>query len=161
MKKILLFLAGFIILTTIVLWVRYGGGAPYPDMSTIPRLSTDAIEEVLTYPEPIGNVAVNAEGRLFFTVHPESRPRGNKLLEYVDGAALPYPSGQLQSELFDTVLGVAIDRFDRLWGRSDVASVLVLLVMFYISLWGAATHGCYLHQVFFHNIIKNSMISYF
>lgn len=115
MKKILLFLAGFIVLATIVLWVRHGGGAPYPDMSTIPRLSTDAIEEVLAYPEPIGNVAVNAEGRLFFTVHPESRPRGNKLLEYVDGAALPYPSGQLQSELFDTVLGVVIDRFDRLW----------------------------------------------
>ncbi len=115
MKKILLFPAGIIILVIIVLWVRHGGGVAYPDLSTVPRLNTDAIEEVLSYPEPIGNVAVNADGRLFFTVHPESRPQGNKLLEYVAGAAVPYPSGRQQSELFDTVLGVAIDRFDRLW----------------------------------------------
>ncbi len=115
MKKTLLFLAGIIIISVTMLWVRHGGGSPYPDLSTTPRLNSAAIEKVLSYPEPIGNVAVSADGRIFFTVHPESRPQGNKLLEYVDGAAVPYPSGLLQSELFDTVLGVAIDRFDRLW----------------------------------------------
>lgn len=115
MKKILLFLAGITIIAIIVLRVRYGGGSPYPDLSTPPRLNSTAIEEVLAYSEPIGNVAVSADGRVFFTVHPEARPQGNKLLEYVDGAAVPYPSGRLQSELFDTVIGVAIDRFDRLW----------------------------------------------
>ncbi|MCH8278940.1 MAG: hypothetical protein IIC12_08440 [Proteobacteria bacterium] len=115
MKKILLFTAVIFILVIIVLWVRHGGGDPYPDLSTVPRLNSEAIEEVLSYPEPIGNVAVNADGRIFFTVHPESRPQGNKLLEYVDGAAVPYPSGRQQAELFDTVLGIAIDRFDRLW----------------------------------------------
>ena len=58
---------------------------------------------------------MNGYGRVFFTVHPESRPTGNKLLEYVDGAAVPFPSGAAQTELFDTVLGVVIDRFNRLW----------------------------------------------
>ena len=115
MKNILLTLLVFGLVMTIVVWVRYGGGAPYPDLSTAPVLDKSALEEVVAYKEPIGNVAVSRDGRIFFTVHPESRPTGNKLLEYVRGAAVPYPSGAAQGELFDTVLGVAIDRFNRLW----------------------------------------------
>ena len=111
MKKLLLFLVILGLVGTIALWLRYGGGDAYPDLTTAPILDADSLEEVLSYPEPVGNVAVNRDGRLFFTVHPESRPQGNKLLEFVRGAATPYPSGAAQSELFDTVLGVAIDRY--------------------------------------------------
>src|SRR5210317_1698874 len=109
MKKILLFLVLLALIGTLVLWLRYGGGQAYPDLSTAPVLNSSSLEEVVTYVEPVGNVAVNRDGRIFFTVHPESRPTGNNLLEYVRGAAIPYPSGAAQAELFDTVLGVAID----------------------------------------------------
>lgn len=115
MKNVLLFLTVIMLIAATALWVRYGGGNPYPDLTETPLLSSDALEEALSYSEPIGNVAVSATGRIFFTVHPESRPQGNKLLEYVDGASVPFPSLRQQSELFDTPLGVAIDRFDRLW----------------------------------------------
>lgn len=115
MKKILLFLIIFLIVTATVLWVRYGGGEAYPNLAETPQFGSGELEEVLAYPEPIGNVAVSSSGRIFFTVHPESRPRGNKLLEYVNGASVPFPSLRLQQELFDTPLGVVIDRFDRLW----------------------------------------------
>jgi sugar lactone lactonase YvrE len=115
MKKILLFLMILALAATTAIWIRYGGGSPYPNLSTTPKLTSSSLEEVLTYSEPIGNVAVNRDGRIFFTVHPEARPTGNKLLEYVSGAAVPYPSGSAQTNLFDTVLGVAIDRFNRLW----------------------------------------------
>ena len=115
MKKTLLYLLMLALIGTLALWVRYGGGQEYPDLSTAPVLNSSSLEEVVTYAEPIGNVAVNRDGRIFFTVHPESRPTGNKLLEYVRGAAMPYPSGAAQAELFDTVLGVAIDRYNRLW----------------------------------------------
>jgi len=115
MKNILLFLFVLVLLGTTVLWVRHGGGAPYPDLSTAPTLNSASLEQVLEYAEPVGNVAVNRDGRIFFTVHPESRPTGNKLLEFVRGAAVPFPSGADQKELFDTVLGVAIDPFNRLW----------------------------------------------
>ena len=115
MKNILLFLAVIALIATTVLWIRHGGGDPYPDLSTTPRLGASMLEEVLAYAEPIGNVAVNRDGRIFFTVHPEARPRGNKLLEYVAGAAVPYPSAAAQSELFDTVLGLSIDGLNRLW----------------------------------------------
>jgi sugar lactone lactonase YvrE len=115
MKKILLFLFVLATIGAIAVRIRYGGGDAYPDLSTAAVLDADTLEEVLDYPEPIANVAVSREGRVFFTVHPEARPHGNKLLEFVDGASVPYPDGASQSELFDTVLGIAIDRFDRLW----------------------------------------------
>jgi sugar lactone lactonase YvrE len=115
MKNILLSLIVLALVGTVVLWFRHGGGMPYPNLSTTPLLASSALEEVLAYKEPVGNVAVNRDGRIFFTVHPEARPTGNKLLEYVRGAAVPFPSAAAQAELFDTVLGVAIDRYDRLW----------------------------------------------
>ena len=115
MKNFLLILLILGLIAGSVLRLRYGGGEPYEDLSTTPLLVEEALEVVLHYPEPIGNVAVSPEGRIFFTVHPESRPPGNRLLEWVDAAAVPYPSGTVQPHLFDTVLGIAIDRFNRLW----------------------------------------------
>lgn len=115
LKKLFLLLLACAAIATIVLNARYGEGEPYADVSTPPTLHESALEPVLEYPEPIGGVAVSEQGRVFFTVHPESRPTGNKLLEWVDGAAEPYPSGAAQPELFDTVLGIAVDRRNRLW----------------------------------------------
>ena len=92
MKKVLLFLLVLALVIVVVVRVRYGGGDLYPDISTTPLLNDSIVEEVLAYPEPIGNVAVSASGRVFFTIHPESRPKGNKLLEYVNGASVPFPS---------------------------------------------------------------------
>ena len=115
MRHFLLFLLSIGLLLCLFMWLRYGGGEPYEDLSTAPLLGEDSLEEVLRYAEPIGNVAVSPEGRIFFTVHPESRPTGNKLLEWENGAAVPYPNGTVQPHLFDTVLGVVIDRQNLLW----------------------------------------------
>jgi major royal jelly protein len=115
MKKILLLVVILIVTFVAVAWIRYGGGDPYPNLSSSPILNSNVIEEVLAYPEPIGDVAMSLDGRLFFTVHPESRPQGNRLLEYVDGASVPYPDISSQLTLFDTVLGVVVDGFNRLW----------------------------------------------
>jgi len=115
MKKILLSLCLLCLLLAVVLRIRYGGGDYYPDIRDTPELAETALQEVLSYAEPIGNVAVSATGQIFFTVHPESRPRGNKLLQFVAGASVPFPDVESQQRLFDTVLGISIDRQDRLW----------------------------------------------
>jgi sugar lactone lactonase YvrE len=115
LKNIFLFLLAISLILVATLRVRYGGGDPYQDLSTAPLLDGAQIEEVFCYKEPIGNVAVSREGRLFFTVHPESRPQGNKLLEWANGAAVPFPNGTVQPHLFNTVLGLVVDRQDRLW----------------------------------------------
>lgn len=98
-----------------VVRLRYGGGKPYPDVTGEPVLKGDGLETVLSYPQPIGNVAISVDGRGFFTVHPESRPTGAKLLEFRGGTAWPFPNEELQDELFETPLGVAVDRQHRLW----------------------------------------------
>ena len=95
--------------------LRYGGGRGYPDLTTPPLLDEAALEIVVDFPEPIGNVAVSDDGRVFFTVHPESRPQGHRLLEWTADGARPFPSAGAQRELLDTPLGVTIDRSGRLW----------------------------------------------
>jgi sugar lactone lactonase YvrE len=115
MKNVLLILLTVLVAVAFTAWIRYGGGQAYPDLTRTPLLDEDELQAALSYPLPIGNVAVSPTGRVFFTVHPEARPQGNKLLEVVNGAAIPYPDARQQSELFDTVLGVAIDRQGRLW----------------------------------------------
>jgi sugar lactone lactonase YvrE len=115
MRNFLIILLIVTLASALLVRIRYGGGEPYSDVSTTPVLPEAALQEFLRYPEPIGNVAAGPDGRVFFTVHPESRPQGNRLLEFVDGAAVPYPSGSIQPHLFDTVLGLAIDGQNRLW----------------------------------------------
>jgi sugar lactone lactonase YvrE len=96
------------------LYLRYGGGESYRDLNTPPVLPASALEIAAQYPEPIGNIAVSVDGRLFFTVHPESRPETNKLMEWRNGKAVPFPDAAFQATL-KTPLGLAIDGRDRLW----------------------------------------------
>ncbi len=99
----------------VLIRVRYGGGNYYPNVATEALIPADKLETVLSYEEPIGNATVSEDGRIFFTVHPESRPETNKLLEWKDGKAVPYPDAGSQGTLFETPLGVCIDRQNRLW----------------------------------------------
>lgn len=102
-----------IVALAVVVYVRYGGGRPYPDLTTAPQLPASALETVLEFDEPIGNVAVAPDGRVFFTVHPESRPEVNRLMVWNHGRIHPYPDLAYQSRL-RTPLGVSIAA-GRLW----------------------------------------------
>lgn len=93
----------------------FGGGSAYGDLSTAPAISESGLEMVLAYPEPIGNVAVSAGGRVFFTVHPEARAEGPRLLEWRNGRAQAFPPEDIQSIVLETPLGIVVDRQDRLW----------------------------------------------
>lgn len=105
-----------IALAVFVVRSRYGGGEPYPAVTGEPLLAEAALEVAVEFPEPIGNVAVAPDGRIFFTVHPESRPEGAKLWVAAPGAApAPWPAPAEQRRLFRTPLGVAVDRQGRLW----------------------------------------------
>jgi len=109
-----------LILLVIGVKLRYGGGADFPDRSTPAKLDPAALEIVAELPTPPGNIAVSAEGRVFFTLHPEARPE-LKLVEWVAGKAVPWPSAAWQDATggepgwFRNVLGIRIDRQNRLW----------------------------------------------
>lgn len=109
-------LLGIVAVGALFLYLRYGGGQPYSYEPGPPLLEKSALETVIAYPEPIGNVAVSQDSnaRVFFTIHPESRPGPTKLLEIIEGQAEPYPSVVAQKELI-TPLGLYVDQQQRLW----------------------------------------------
>ncbi|MEM8908544.1 MAG: L-dopachrome tautomerase-related protein [Bacteroidota bacterium] len=118
-KRLLLLFLLVVILLVIALRLGYGGGREYPDVSTNSLYKRADLELYFSYEEPIGNVAATYDTaqatRVFFTIHPESRPNPNHLMEIVDGQAVPYPDAASQTQLFVSPLGVFVDRQNRLW----------------------------------------------
>ncbi len=99
-------------LSAAVLDAIYGGGDAFPDRTSEPRLSDQQLEKVADLPYPPGNIAVSAQGEVFFTFHPEGRPEYN-LAELKDGKAEPLRvKGEIQ---FESVLSLRIDQQNRLW----------------------------------------------
>ena len=97
------------------IYALFGGGRTYADLSGPPRLPEGTLEAVVTSARPVGNVAVSATGRIFYTIHPESNPDYPKLYESVGGQPVAWPPNADQATLFATPLGVRIDSTNRLW----------------------------------------------
>ncbi len=108
-------LAGLLVIIWLLVWLIFGGGKQYPDLSTAPILPESALEIVASFNEPFGNVAVSANSRIFFTVHPESQPTANKLMEWKDEKAVPFPNPQFQIDSLIAPLGLCVDQQNRLW----------------------------------------------
>ncbi len=98
----------------------FSGGSRLEDRTGPPELPPSALEKVADLDHPPGNIAVSAEGRIFFTFHPDGDPP-IKLAELVDGQPVPFPSAAFQSEdgsaglALQSPLAVRIDRQGRLW----------------------------------------------
>ena len=118
LKRSVFVIITFLALFIVFLRLRYGGGEEYKDISGLPLYGENKLSLFFSFNEPIGNVAVSRDSinpRVFFSVHPESRPRNNRLMEIVNGKAIPYPNAGDQQSLFKTVLGVYVDHQNRLW----------------------------------------------
>jgi sugar lactone lactonase YvrE len=114
-RRIAAALAILVVVLLGTVYVLFGGGRDYPDLSGAPRLPEGTIEAVVTSPRPMGNVAVSAKGRIFYTIHPESNQDYPKLYEWKDGKPVAWPEGVDQHTLFASPLGVRIDSNNRLW----------------------------------------------
>jgi hypothetical protein len=108
-------LSALTILAGGALFLRYGGGKPFPGRADAPLLGPADLELVATLAEPPGNVAVSADGRVFVTLHPEAKPERWHVVELVGGAARPYPDEASQAALYTAPQGIRIDRQGRLW----------------------------------------------
>ena len=115
MTRVLLGFAALFLVLLLAVRLIYGGGQPY----AAPALDNDpaaaAVRVAFEYAEPIGGLAIDAGGTLFFTVHPASRPVGNKLLRLDDGVAAPFPDGAAQQSLLTQPLAIALDARRQLW----------------------------------------------
>lgn len=95
----------------------YGGGDPYPDLSTDPAVPSGDVEVLVELDLPPGNVTSAADGRIFFNTHPFAQSQRFAeafLFELVEGEPRPYPTEALQPDL-QWVFGMTVDRQGRLW----------------------------------------------
>jgi sugar lactone lactonase YvrE len=113
--RILLVLVAAGALALAGLRLHFGGGGAYANLAGESLVPESGLEVVAAHPEPIGNVAVSAGGRVFFTLHPEARPDGPRLFEWRNGRAEPFPAPDIQALVLETPLGIVVDRHERLW----------------------------------------------
>lgn len=98
----------------LTIYIMFGRGAPYEDLTTAPVFPQGTIEVAVTSDRPIGNAAVARDGRVFFTVHPESAPEPPFLYRAEDGNVAPYLPDEMAG-LLQSPLGLAIDARNTLW----------------------------------------------
>ncbi len=113
-KRLLALVAVLLVALLGTVYAFFGRGADYVDLTSTPVLPQGTIEPFVVSDRPIGNAAVAQDGRVFFTIHPESNPAPPYLYVWEDGTAKPYPAAG-QEELFQSPLGVAIDAQNQLW----------------------------------------------
>jgi sugar lactone lactonase YvrE len=111
MRRLIVVLAVVTLAIPVIVRLRYGGGDAFPDRSGAASLAGDVLEVVSDLPYPPGNIAVSADGRVFFTFHPQAAPP-LQVVEWTDGAAVPYPDAATE---YHEVLSIRIDRQNRLW----------------------------------------------
>lgn len=113
-KRILVVLVLLVIAVLGGLYALFGSGQPYVDLTSDPVLPQGTIEVAVTSDRPIGNAAVSADGRIFYTVRPESNPAPPLLYEWVDDIAQPYLPDEM-ADLLQSPLGLSIDAQNTLW----------------------------------------------
>ncbi|MFK8051489.1 MAG: L-dopachrome tautomerase-related protein [Woeseiaceae bacterium] len=105
----------FFLLLALGVWLKFGGGHRFSDVNTDPVFEADVLEPVFAYDQPIGDIAIAADGTLFFSVHPAARTDDNQVLRIEDGIALPFPDGATQQQVFGSVSAISTDALGRLW----------------------------------------------
>lgn len=113
----LLALLALLVVALAVLKLKHGGGQPYPDLSTAPKVPESGLEVLATLDYPPGCVAVSPDGRVFFDYHPfvkAERFGQPTVFELVDGKPRPYPDAAFQAR-YQGVFGMTVDRQNRLW----------------------------------------------
>jgi sugar lactone lactonase YvrE len=100
-------------------WLKlvHGGGEAHADLSTPPLHPASRLQTLATLELPPGNVAVSADGRVFFNLHPFAQAQRfgvGTVYELVDGQPRPWPDAAAQAG-YQGVFGMTVDRQQRLW----------------------------------------------
>ena len=115
--RLVILLAGLIVLFLGWFKLTHGGGKPYPDLSTTPVISAEQVSAPIKLPYPPGMVTVSPDGRVFYTYHMLHKPERfveATVFEWVDGKGVPFPDKATQAE-FHGAMGITVDRQQRLW----------------------------------------------
>jgi sugar lactone lactonase YvrE len=95
--------------------IQYGWGKPYPDVGD--AHAPGRYETLVKLDYPPGNIAVGANGDIYFSYHPivkAQRFTSNSMFKWSHGRVTPFPSAAMQKEL-SGVFGMAMGPDNRLW----------------------------------------------
>lgn len=122
MKTVRLVLARFAVIlfaslaaSIAVIKLLYGSGKTYPDIGQ--KSGVAVSEKLIGLDFPPGNIAVAANGNVYFNYHPLARPgrfSENTVFEWSNGHVIPFPSPEMQKQ-FRGTFGMAIDKQNRIW----------------------------------------------
>lgn len=105
---------GLVALALAAVKVYFGGGQPYPDVSTAPL--RDDLEVAIELPFPPGMVAVGPEGQIYYTYHPFHAPQNHTdvlLFEWRDGQSVPVAQGL--GDRLHGIFGITVDSRGWIW----------------------------------------------
>jgi len=113
-RTIAMALIGLVALALIGLKLVYGGGQPYPSVSTDPARSD--LEIAIELPFPPGMVAAGPQGQIYYTYHPFHAPQDHTdalLFEWRDGMSVPIAQGL--GERLHGIFGITVDARGWIW----------------------------------------------
>ncbi|WP_373635077.1 hypothetical protein [Yoonia sp. SS1-5] len=113
-RLIVFALIGLAALALVVVKLNYGGGQPYPDVSTAP-LRND-VEVAIELPFPPGMVAVGPKGEVYYTYHPFHAPQDHTdalLFAWREGQSLPV--AQALGDRLHGIFGITVDSRGWIW----------------------------------------------
>jgi sugar lactone lactonase YvrE len=110
-------LVGIVVIGLIAIKIKYGSGKTYPDIGIENPEGNQRLEQLIKLDYPPGNVAVSANGHVYFNYHPLTHPtRFSKatVFEWADGNITPFPSAEMQKN-FQGTFGLTVDKQNHLW----------------------------------------------
>jgi hypothetical protein len=115
--KILTFVivASFILLA--IVKFKYGIGKKYPDLGVNLPTESFSLEKVIALDYPPGNLAVAANGDVYFNYHPNAKAdrfSPATVFKWSNGKVEPFPSLKAQKD-FQGTFGMTIDKQNRIW----------------------------------------------
>ena len=113
-KLIAFTLLGLVTVALSAIKIIYGGGQPYPDVSTTPLYNE--LDVAIELPFPPGMVAVGPDGQIYYTYHPFHAPQEHTdalLFEWRDGQSVPVAQGL--GDRLHGIFGITVDRRGWIW----------------------------------------------
>jgi len=115
--KSVAFVISALLVFLVVIKFKYGSGKNYPDLGANLPTESFVLEKLIQLDYPPGNLAVAANGDVYFNYHPNAKAdrfSPATVFKWSNGKAEPFPSLEAQKD-FQGTFGMTIDKQNRIW----------------------------------------------
>jgi hypothetical protein len=116
LKSVAVVFSGLLVFLAVVK-VKYGMGKKYPNLGANLPTEPFVVEKLIQLDYPPGNLAVAANGDVYFNYHPNAKADRFSLatvFKWSNGKVEPFPSLEAQKD-FQGTFGMTIDKQNRIW----------------------------------------------